>query len=453
MPPQFALVLYVLFVVYLFWVDRRTNYAPPCALWIPLGWAFFALSRFPSQWWYLGTSQAVETLEGSPIDSAVFATLIGMGLVVLVRRQVNWRAFFILSVWVWLYFAFGALSVTWSDYPVVAVKRLIKAFGNVVMLAIILTEPRPYEALGTVVRRAAFMLIPLSIVFAKYFPDLGRSYHMGLPMFTGVAGHKNGLGQLCLISGMYFSWRLLLAPTGGDSGKIHFPTYVVMLAMIGWLLYMADSATSTACLAVAIGVFVLARRPTIRRKPDRLLLLVIGGSVVISSLELVLDLSAVVIEALGRRPDLTTRVPMWLDLLGMVGNPLVGYGYESFWLGPRQEKMRDLWGITSQAHNGYLEMYLNMGLTGLFFLFTWVFLALARVRRTLTADYPAAVLRLSFVVVALLYNWTEASFYGVNMIWMLLLFSVIAPPARPRPIGQKLNRTPSAYEARRAPSR
>ena len=47
-------------------------------------------------------------------------------------------------------------------------------------------------------------------------------------------------------------------------------------------------------------------------------------------------------------------------------NPLVGTGYESFWLGPR---LKDVWAQTgagiNEAHNGYLEVYLNQGLIGL----------------------------------------------------------------------------------------
>jgi len=78
---------------------------------------------------------------------------------------------------------------------------------------------------------------------------------------------------------------------------------------------------------------------------------------------------------------------------------------------------------TNQAHNGYLEQYLNLGYVGVGFIIAIVLSALVNVRKHLTTDYAAGVLRLCFVVVAMLYNYTEASFYGINNIWLLLLAS------------------------------
>jgi hypothetical protein len=35
------------------------------------------------------------------------------------------------------------------------------------------------------------------------------------------------------------------------------------------------------------------------------------------------------------------------------------------------------------------------------------------------------MLRLCFIVVICIYNWTEATFVGVNNMWLLLLFSIM----------------------------
>jgi len=78
------------------------------------------------------------------------------------------------------------------------------------MALVILTERRPYEALGFVMRRLAFVLMPLSVLFIRFYPELGRQYHQGIPMLTGVAFSKNSLGQLCMLLGIYFCWELLL---------------------------------------------------------------------------------------------------------------------------------------------------------------------------------------------------------------------------------------------------
>jgi O-antigen ligase len=202
--------------------------------------------------------------------------------------------------------------------------------------------------------------------------------------------------------------------------------------MIAWLFYMANSATSLVCLIIAICLFLVGRRPVVARKPLRILTIGIAFIALYSALELLFDMSGTIIEMFGRRPDLTTRVPMWDDLLSMVKNPLVGFGYESFWLGARQKIIMDKWGIAISAHNGYLEMYLNLGLIGLFMLVGWFLSGLRKVARHLVIDYAAAMLRLCFIVVLAFYSWTEATFYGVSIMWVIFMLATIDVPGNKR---------------------
>jgi len=142
-------------------------------------------------------------------------------------------------------------------------------------------------------------------------------------------------------------------------------------------------------------------------------------------IEIVFDVKAIVIAMLGRQPDLTTRVPMWEDLLKMVKNPLVGFGYESFWMGARQQIVLERWGLYSNAHNGYIQMYLDLGYIGLLFVATWILSGIRNVARELFIDYPVAVLKFCFIVVVCLYNYTEATFNGVSNIWIILLLGIM----------------------------
>ena len=74
-------------------------------------------------------------------------------------------------------------------------------------------------------------------------------------------------------------------------------------------------------------------------------------------------------ESLGRGSDLTGRKALWTALLGLHTNPIFGTGFESFWLGERPERLEGLfYFIPNEAHNGYLETYLTLGLIGVFLL-------------------------------------------------------------------------------------
>jgi len=430
MPRQLATLVLILLILYLFWMDRKKSVGVSHSIWIPFIWIILSASRYASYWFKLGSpvmSSADKYLEGSPIDRAVFLTLMLCGIIILMQRKLNWNELFNKNLWIWLFFIFGAISILWSDFPMVSFKRWFKSLGNVVMALVILTEERPYEALGVILRRFAFLLLPLSVLFIKYYPDLGRSYHMGQVMFTGVAGQKNGLGLICLISGIYFSWNLLLnhREEVKSGQQLHFSIYLIIFPMIIWLLYRARSATSLACTIVAVALFIVARHPALAQKPTRIMTVCLASIILLGISELFFNVKDTVIVMLGRQPDLTSRIPMWADLLSIVQHPLIGAGYESFWLGDRMIYIQKRWGKLIQAHNGYVQMYLDLGYIGLFFIVSLILSGLKRVWHCLYFDYPAAILRLCFIIIVSLVNVTEATFGGVSIMFLLFLFSIL----------------------------
>jgi O-antigen ligase len=370
---------------------------------------------------------AIDTyLEGSPLDRIVFAALIVAGVIVLQRRALSWDQFLRDNPWIWLFFLFGAVAALGSENAFLSIKRLSKATGNVVMAMVILTERQPYVAVGVVLRRLAFLTLPLSLVFIKYFPELGRTYHNGWPLLTGIAQGKNGLGQLSLIAGIGFCWMFAYwsdrrLSTGGLK---RIRVGVVFLLLIAWLLALSNSATSLACLCVAAGLLVLSRVPAIARFPPRLMTVVMTSVCLVAVLNLAFDVRGTVISSLDRDPTLTTRVPMWGELLQAAANPIWGAGYEVFWASAQGRAMQQRW-LVAQAHNGYLELYLNVGAIGLLLVLGTMASGLLKARRYLSVDYPAGVLRLCFILVVALYNWTEATFSGVSNMWVLFLLGVL----------------------------
>ena len=123
---------------------------------------------------------------------------------------------------------------------------------------------------------------------------------------------------------------------------------------------------------------------------------------------------------------------MWEYLKSNAGNPLWGVGYENFWLGARLEQAWEQFGGAQilQAHNGYLEVYLNLGYIGVALIVCNMLSGLLKVGKCLYVDFPTGILRLSFIVVVLVYNYTEATFSGINNLWLVFLLGAIDPPFR-----------------------
>jgi len=442
MPPILALVLCLLFILFLFCFDyiRRPN-NPSWALWVPTIWMFLAGSRYVSDWLSLSPrfETAADFAEGSPIDRAVFSGLIFAGIVILASRKIDWGRFLIRNGWFVLYLLYCLSSATWADEPAILMKRWVKDLGFPIMVLVILSEEKPYEALGVIFRRLAFVMLPLSVVFIKYYPDLGRwyrSYGDGAETFTGVGKQKNDLGLICLMIGIYMAWEMLYKHKGTYKFfRENSIIFLVLATTLAWLLYKSNSQTSLVCLVAAVSVLVLGHWRPLASRPDALLVLLCVAVPTVWLLDQALGLKELALELLGRKPHLTERTDIWRVLLEFNTDPIFGVGFWSFWTGARQEEAWKLIGEKiNQAHNGYLEQYLNLGYIGVAFIVVIMLSGLLKIRRHLSLDQPAGMMRLSFLVAAILYNITEAAFFGLNNMWMLLLLACIdGPQRRPKP--------------------
>jgi exopolysaccharide production protein ExoQ len=127
-----------------------------------------------------------------------------------------------------------------------------------------------------------------------------------------------------------------------------------------------------------------------------------------------------VVAALGRDATLTDRTEVWKDVLELMEDPVLGTGFESFWLGERREKMWAKWHWQpNQAHNGYIETYLNLGLVGLGLLLALIVATFKKIQRMLLWDFDMGRIRMAYFFIILAYNFTEATFKGVSLVWLV----------------------------------
>jgi exopolysaccharide production protein ExoQ len=429
MPPRLAALLTWTFVFFLFRRDIRERPNVTGALWLPLIWMLIICSRAVTQWLDIfGVHVGGASLEeGSPLDAFVYFALIAAGIYVLSRRRVSLAEFTRNNGWLMAFLLFGFLAIAWSDFPFVAFKRWTKVLGHPIMVLILMTEPDPEEALRRLMKRCAYVIVPVSILLIKYYPEIGRnaSPWATASMNNGIAQGKNLLGADCLILGFFFFWHLLQTwPTEkGKTRRNELLLTVGFLIAIWWLLRVAESSTATLSLIVSVlAVLLLGRRFVNRRLIGAY---VLAGVVIYFVAEVTFGVSSVLIGVLGRDSTLTGRRDLWDQLLDFHTNPIAGVGFESFWLGERLRQIGELyWWQANEAHNGYLETYLNLGAIGVFLMIGCMIAAFRKSRLELLRNFEFGRYRLGFLAATVIYNWTESAFRSLHPMWFV--FYIIA---------------------------
>ena len=99
------------------------------------------------------------------------------------------------------------------------------------------------------------------------------------------------------------------------------------------------------------------------------------------------------------------------------------------------ERLQRVWDMTAkgiqEAHNGYLEVYLNLGFIGLGILLTMIVTGYKRAIAAVRQDPYNGSLRLAFLLVAIIYSFTEAGFRETTSVWFFFLFAIMTLPESP----------------------
>jgi len=400
----------------------RTNYArstaPPFAV-----AAFFALSVLE----LLGTTPfAVVSLDvaprssGSPLEAALYLVTTTLCLAAAAGRFGSPLALR-LPLPIVLLLAYAGVSLLWSAVPGIALPRCLQfalvtctAFGFAQAFGARLVIGVLTVALGVAVLLdlAAVALVAGAVHRPVNSPEMLAGAWRGL-----LHLHKNGAGPVAALAALVLAIRF-----------VHRPRWLTaaLLAAAILLLIGTQSRTAQVLLAACLGFAVVYRAILIR-------LSAVGRLAVAGFAALLLGLlfGSMLLAYLTDPAALTGRVGLW-EALGryLAGNWIAGSGYGSFWrLGTQAPilGLTDGWATrTGQAHNGYLDALLSLGIVG-FGLTLWAFVAqpardLLRLRPPLD---EATLLAATLFAFCALHNLVESSvLIGNQPIHFVLALSI-----------------------------
>lgn len=437
MNPSVASLLCACGIAGLFYLNRDKTVRTSKALWLPVIYLLIIGSRPVSVW--LGVSPPAGTnmqLEGSPLDAAVFGALLAGAIAVLIWRGRRTRLLLMANWPILLYFVYCLVSVTWSPHSDVALKRWIKALDDIAMVLVVVSDPQPVAAIRRLMSCMGFILLPISLLLIKYYGDLGRGYTPdGGTMNTGVSTNKNSLGLMLLVVFLYTFWQMLglLRAKDRPARWRQLLAHGILLIFGISLLNLAQSDTAIACSALGSSLILACESQVVRRRPGRvhalcLAIFLIGG------LTMLFGGGSDVTHAMGRKSDLSGRTDIWAAILPTAPNALIGAGFESYWISPNAEvlwhklELEGWWrpkALVNEAHDGYIEAYLNLGLAGVSLIALILISGYRHAVEALRRRSPASGVLLAYIVCAAFYSITEAGFRLLDLMWIFLLLAVV----------------------------
>jgi exopolysaccharide production protein ExoQ len=433
MNASLALLIFGVGVAGLFFLDRDKSVRTSKALWLPVIWLWIAGSRPVSSWFGASVYEGglAATLDGSPIDAAIFEALIIAGLIALFQRRNRATALLKASGPVLVYFLYCLISTAWSPIHGPAFKRWIKDVGDLVMVLLIVTEVQPIAALRRLYSRVGFILLPISIPLIRY-TTLGCAFDENGPINTGVTTNKNSLGLIVFVVSLGALWNLraLLMDKEATHRSRRLVAQGTLLLSGIMLLQMAHCATAIACFVLGGGLMLATSLRAIRNRPARVHALCLG-IILAGSLTFLFGGESLVTGALGRRSDLG-RADIWRASIAAADSPIFGTGFESFW-NVNVEKvalgLRGYWGPTAHnlvsAHNGYIEVYLDLGWVGVCLIALILVSGYRHAIKCFQSHPEVGSLLLAYIATSAFYSISEVGFRVLTPSWIFLLLAVV----------------------------
>jgi exopolysaccharide production protein ExoQ len=357
----------------------------------------------------LGT---VSAREGQPITQIIFG-MIYLGLFLFLLKIYGRSALFLIKREKWTaVMCFWVLaSVAWSEDPLETLRRALALLGTSMVGLYLGMKFEPKQQLRMIAWVIGLGAVA-SLAVALLFPDTGivEGGWQGVYYLKNTLGRMMALGMLSLA---------LLA----FSERRHRVVRVMMLFLCCSLMLLSRSVTAIVVSLLMFALLPFRKLLFLRTRQLILALPLVFAVVSAITIWTVAHLEDILM-TLGRSSSLTGRIPLWHYVAKEIADrPIQGWGFMAFWNSWEGERVSGTvhWDVAvPNAHNGFLEVWLGIGVIGLAILAIGLVqnlssaLRIARSSEDIDQSWPLIML-----VFTVLYNLTESSFLAVNsLMWM-----------------------------------
>jgi exopolysaccharide production protein ExoQ len=316
----------------------------------------------------------------------------------------------------YLLFLMMSLSMFWSEIPILTLRHTLVLLGITTVAAYIAKQYNWVELCGFIKWATALQAI-LSLIDRD---PQGKGW-------TGIYGHANGHGSHMGLSVALWAWY-----------AVNYPKqrwFAVIIAAISLLLV---EKTNSAGAKVQIFVYFsfLIYLQVVKKLPPKWQFVAVVLFIILFSIATILiteNLETIVVDVLGKDMTFTGRRPMW-ELLWetkIKSHLWLGYGYYSFWQPWRGISDSGLVIMPNgykvpNAHNGFMEILLDIGMIGLiFFLLAYLKTIATAIRYMNQSNQRESVLPFLFLMYLIMPALTNNRIIDFSDFWCYYIFVVV----------------------------
>ncbi|MBF2067412.1 MAG: O-antigen ligase family protein [Calothrix sp. C42_A2020_038] len=332
----------------------------------------------------------------------------------------HWRGFFFVgSKGVLQLLLLGVIlfSLLWSadmTSSLTYLRGLIRIYLLAIYLAMRYTirEQMRFIALVLAISAVLSIIFPLlpGFIGIHTAPELAG-------MWSGIFGHKNEMGYMMAWSaGVCMHLALSV-------NKFQWLLWIIFGISV-CLIILSRSTTSLAILLTMISL--LPFYGSLKKTNYKLQVVLVASAVILLVAITILIFNNVenLIGASGKDLTFNGRTDLWEFIFAKISDrPWLGYGFYGFWNSEVAASLRKEHPWASNAHNGFLEMILDLGFVGFFIfiagLIRFIFMALKRI--TLLAKKPEDYWAMQMLIIIIVINFSEARLLGPSWNWLMYI--------------------------------
>lgn len=395
------------------------------------------LWKHPERWFFFviftlcipGIGQTDTATEGSVFKQISWSGLFALGLLRFLWHEKGRMSFDFsyLPLGLVVLVCYISLSIAWSPYPAISLRRVVQVIGVLFIGLIVARQALQGQGLLAQSQWPVGLFILFGLASAVVSPDIAFDSDRAM---RGISSHKNTWGQFSLMAGLIY-----LSALSERHGKQRMLLLAAMLGLSALSILLSRSTTSLLCFLFIAGTLTVWAILTRWGVTGKILLTGLVALILIalhvyfvSTGELPFErLSKLVYSSTGKNETLTGRDFLWyLMQVEIARHPWLGTGFGGFWTGTEGASgalvARLDWGPPQQAHNGYLDVINEIGFVGMGLLAITLLIHVANIAHlSRRCEYSHAFFHGSLLIAALFINYTETSLLRTTHFWWIAI--------------------------------